>query len=258
MALFEQSVPMRQSTEADISDEPLPQTTMEMVIRQLRSMIMSGSIKPSERVREADIAQRLEVSRTPVRHALGILEREGLLTYTPNRGFAVRPFDIGDFEQAYAVRAELEAMAARVAAERGLDSRTYAQMQACIDAVSQMTADHGELKEELKQQWRQQNARFHDLLHRAVGNRYLIEALALVQRIPLVHHALALYYSRESVMTYNNQHQEILKAIGMRQGTRAAHLMWEHVTAGQEVITSRLNGESVSGKNTPRIVRNLT
>jgi DNA-binding GntR family transcriptional regulator len=132
-------------------------------------------------------------------------------------------------------------MAARIAAERGLDARTLDGMQACIDAVGRMTADNRELDDVLRQQWRGHNALFHRLLHEAVGNRYLIESLALIQRIPLVHHAVTLYYNLDSVKAYNAQHQEILRAIGMRQGTRAAHLMWEHVMAGQGVIRDRLD-----------------
>lgn len=204
-------------------------------------MIMSGRLKPSERLREADLAQRLNVSRTPVRVALGTLEREGLLTYLPNRGFTVRPFDLSDFEQAYAVRAELEAMAARVAAESGLDRARHEDMQACIDAVDQMLAKHTDLDDELRLQWRGHNARFHQVLHEAIGNRYLIESLALLQRIPLVHHAMMLYYDIDRLVVYNDQHREILRAVGLRQGTRAAYLMWEHVTTNRQAISDKIS-----------------
>ena len=99
---------------------PLSQRTSEGVARILRSRIFSGRLKPGDPLPERLLAEQLGVSRTPVREALFTLQSEGLVELTPNRGGTVRTVNAHDVEQIYALRAVLEAHAAREAAEVGL------------------------------------------------------------------------------------------------------------------------------------------
>jgi len=84
----------------------------------LRRQIVEGTLRPRERLIAADLADKLQVSRTPVREALYLLASEGLVVPT-RRGFAVREFTPSEIIEIYEVRAALEGMAARLAAERG-------------------------------------------------------------------------------------------------------------------------------------------
>src|SRR6202021_4008789 len=113
---------------ADQSDQPLPEpaggpragnralSVMDMV----REAILAGSVPAGERLNEVQLSRTLSVSRTPVRAALQALAGEGLLDYAPNRGFSVREFPLDAIVDAYDIRASLEGLAARFAAERGL------------------------------------------------------------------------------------------------------------------------------------------
>ncbi|MFW5833378.1 MAG: GntR family transcriptional regulator, partial [Pseudomonadota bacterium] len=87
----------------------------------IRTLILRGDFPAGEHLREAALADRFQVSRTPVRAALAENAKDGLLDYEPNRGYRVRRFDLRDIADAFELRAVLEGTACRVAAERGLD-----------------------------------------------------------------------------------------------------------------------------------------
>src|SRR5437588_11578123 len=90
------------------------------VTDRIREAGLNGSVAAGERLNEVRLSRTLAVSRTPVRAALQALAGEGLLDYAPNRGFTVREFPLDAIVDAYEIRASLEGVAARFAAERGL------------------------------------------------------------------------------------------------------------------------------------------
>src|ERR1700759_1624817 len=90
------------------------------VMERLREAILGGLVGAGERLDEVQLSKTLSVSRTPVRAALQALAGEGLLDYAPNRGFTVREFPLPAIIDAYEIRAALEGVAVRFAAERGL------------------------------------------------------------------------------------------------------------------------------------------
>src|SRR5690242_21356158 len=79
----------------------------------LRSMILSGELKPGERLRERELARRVRVSRTPLREALGRLERDGLAVSKPGLGYFATEFDPALLEELYEFRGTLEVQASR-------------------------------------------------------------------------------------------------------------------------------------------------
>ena len=85
---------------------------------QLREAILTGGLEPGARLRAEALAERLRSSRTPVREALLLLAREGLVEIEPRRGATVRAFDAADVSELYEVRALIEPHAAGLAAER--------------------------------------------------------------------------------------------------------------------------------------------
>src|ERR1700738_3395731 len=93
---------------------------------QIREAILGGAIGAGERLNEVRLSKTLAVSRTRVRAALQALAGEGLLDYAPNRGFTVREFPLSAIVDAYDIRASLEGVAARFAAERGLSPEEQA------------------------------------------------------------------------------------------------------------------------------------
>ena len=147
---------------------------IDYTINELRRRILSGQVTPGERMVELELSAQLAVSRTPIRIALGELEKEGLLERLPTRGFRVRQFRVDEVADAVDVRGALEGMAARRAAERGISPQTQAELQACIDEgrlLLENAAAAGHLIDAAR--WVPMNARFHAALVDAAGNSTL-------------------------------------------------------------------------------------
>lgn len=94
---------------------------VETVYGKLKAMAITYQFQPGERLTELDLAARLQVSRTPVREALNRLVSEGLLAFSPKRGFQSRPLDAKEVFDLYEVRVSLEVTAVQLAAERASD-----------------------------------------------------------------------------------------------------------------------------------------
>lgn len=104
-------------TSPDATEGPFkrPLTAQEAVLRELRRSIVSRELKPGDRVGQAEVADRLGVSRVPVREALKVLEAEGQVVYRPHRGFAVTELSISELKELYLMRRLLESEAVRQA-----------------------------------------------------------------------------------------------------------------------------------------------
>ncbi len=104
----------------------------------VREMILRGRLKPGQRVTEVMLAQLLGMSRTPVRQALPVLAREGLLVESGTRGYLVRTFTRSDILDAIDLRGVLEGFAVRRIAERGASPDLLQQLRACLEEGDQI------------------------------------------------------------------------------------------------------------------------
>ena len=103
-------------------------SSYELVYQKLRENILNGHYKHGDELRETAVGKEIGVSRTPVREALRQLELEGLVTIIPNRGAFVNGISEQDVQDIYLIRARLEGLCARMAAER-IDESTLEEME---------------------------------------------------------------------------------------------------------------------------------
>jgi DNA-binding GntR family transcriptional regulator len=143
----------------------------EFVYTRLRGDIRSGVLMPGSRLRETEIADRLQVSRTPVREALKRLESEGLVVFSQPRGMTVTELSAGQVLELYAMREVLEGAAARFAAEHA----SVLEIESLKHLVSQhpfiKTAEEAFLN----------NRRIDEAIASAAHNVYLLKALNVLQ-----------------------------------------------------------------------------
>ena len=230
---------------------------LEDAIAQLREKLLSGEFPPGLKLREIAIADSLDVSRTIARLAMGALEHQGLLVRERNRGSRARSFTIDEIADAIEVRAELEAMAVRISAERGLKSETVQALQSLIaDGKTLLVA--GMRTEQQREAWTAMNSGFHDELIEASGNWALKVAIEQISVLPLVS-AAALIFDRRRVdnglaqlKISHEDHVAILAAILARQSHRAEALMREH--AFRSAQNKRVN---LSDPDTMALARRL-
>lgn len=112
-----------------------PPTAQEAVLAEIRRAIVSGELKPGQPIRQEVVAERLGVSRVPVREALKILQGEGQVEYQPHRGYFVTRLDLDDLREVYRIRQLLETEAARlsVPAFTGADVRALSVAARDVD-----------------------------------------------------------------------------------------------------------------------------
>jgi DNA-binding GntR family transcriptional regulator len=203
--------------QADGRDSGLP--LGERVFRSLRQALRTGLYRPGDRLREQEVAERLKVSRTPVREALGRLAMQGLVETAGGRGMIVRSLSTAEVLELYAMRELLEGAAARLAAQHA--SRPE------FDAFTELEAEFEQAADEAAEMARL-NLMLHEAITRAARNRYLDGALQQLQD------AIALL----GVTTFSvagrpasaaAEHREIVAAIAARDPDTAERAARAHI-----------------------------
>ncbi|WP_165899955.1 GntR family transcriptional regulator [Borborobacter arsenicus] len=194
----------------------------------LRGAILAGEFRPGERMYEFGLSQRLKVSRTPIREALKSLAGEGLLDHIPNRGYYVREYSIDDIVQAYEIRAALEGLAARRAAQLGLAAQERAIIEKALHD-GEMFLKRDAFSPADRTLYGEINAAFHNAIHVASQSRMLRDQLRLSQQVAPSSHRNVIAFERLDVRRRHDDHHRIYEAILCRDAGRAELLMRDHV-----------------------------
>lgn len=109
-----------------------PENLSDHVVRIIRKMILNGSLRPGEKINQAQLAEQLQISRGPVREALRLLQNEGLIKHETNRGTFVTTLSEQDAYEIYTLRALLEEKAAFLAMDH-LTDRDFAQLESLLE-----------------------------------------------------------------------------------------------------------------------------
>ncbi len=196
--------------------------------------IEGGTYRPGDRLVESELADRLGVSRTPVREALQRLETQSMLT-RDGRSLIVASLDHNQLAELYVVRAELEGLAARLAAKHA----TEEEVRVLKDMIEEDRAHLGD-PEALSRA----NRRFHKQIHLASHNRFL------VQQIGLVHRSMALLATTSLAAEGRGEaalaeHEAIVTAIAAGDEAAAQAALRAHISRAFE---TRLKLDAASVK----------
>ncbi len=216
---------MMQSEKADpMEPVPAPGTLQgETTYERLCDEIRSGKLPPGSRLRETEIAERLAVSRTPVREAIRRLEAEGLVDHLPRSGAVVRKLDYPELMELYEMRTVLEGTAARLAAR----AASPVELEELVAINDEMRAAAGQPEVVIGL-----NRQFHRLLLDAARNRFLLRAMASVENTLLILGSSSMAMpdrAREAV----DEHREVLEALLARDGAAAEAAMRRHMERAQ-------------------------
>jgi GntR family transcriptional regulator of vanillate catabolism len=204
-------------------------TLSQEITDKLRFWILQGQFKPGERIEEIPIAVSMGVSRTPVRAALTTLASEGLIDHLPKRGYLVRVFELDVILAAYEVRAVLEGLACRSAAQRGLSETQSQKLRQCL-AQGDSILDKGTLQPEDHLPYQQMNVDLHNTLMEASGNPWVGRFVEQANHIPYASDRIVLWDVRHDVILRSHgDHHRIIEAIMQRDHARSDELMREHV-----------------------------
>ncbi len=190
--------------------------------------IDDGDFTPGDRLVEADLADRFGMSRTPIREALQRLETQSLLV-RDGRSLIVASLDHGQMADLYVVRGELEGLAARLAAQHATEEEVRV-MRAMVEEDRGLIGDPAALA--------RANRRFHNQLHLASHNRFLI------QQLDLVHRSMALMATTSLAVegrgdTALSEHSRIVEAVAARDGDEAYQAIKDHLSVAFETRLRR-------------------
>ena len=216
------------------------------LVEQVRDAILeeiaSGTLAPGERIIQEQIAQALGVSRQPVQQALALLRGQGVLQDAPGRGLFVAPLDADHVRHMYDMRAAIEGLACRRAAqEQG--ERALRQGRPLIEAGRKAVAS-GVVAKMIAA-----DMRFHQFLYTLSGNPLIAPALdphlTYTQRVMgevLIHD--------DSPRDIWDQHAAILDAIAAGDGDRAEQLVREHLSGAADFMVAQLRAQVVEQPST--------
>ena len=193
----------------------------DFVYQHLRHGIRSGDFRPGDRLREAELAAKLNVSRTPIREAIRRLASDGLVEVAPSRGVMFIQLDKQQVRELYSLRESLEGTAAQLAAQHASPAEIVAMRE-----LLETTGGPSEAPSEIAKI----NRLFHQSIHDAAHNRYLAQALLqLDDSLSLLPGTTFETPGRPEAA--HEEHLAILAAIEARDANRAEHLARLHIQA---------------------------
>lgn len=209
----------------------------------IQTSVLSGDVPVGTRLRQEALAEEFGVSRTPVREALRKLQATGLVELLPNRGAVVRGPSAREIREAYEVRAELEGLAAELAAGRISDRDLLRLREAQTlfrTSVETLIARRARRRAPWKDEsvWVRANDLFHQAILDAAGNDRLSDTIAELHRsFPRDLTWTALSESSRLLEENIEQHEAVLEAIEQRDPAEARRRMIEHVRSAGELVT---------------------
>lgn len=201
----------------------------------LQTAIIKGELAPGEKIGEIELCERFNLTRGPLREALGRLESRGLLVRRPHAGVKVVSITVEELLELYDTREVMEGLAAKQAAER-MSDQEIADLQALLDGHEQMVAA-------AQGQAYYQEEGDYDFHYRIVtGSRNRKLAQMLLDNL---YYLLRLYRCRFSTSTGRPQkalkeHRQIAEAIAQRDGELAQFLMQRHIHASRVNIEEKI------------------
>lgn len=202
-------------------------------VEDIRALIFSGELAAGSDHLETELADRLGMSRTPVREATLILEAQGLLEVRPRRGVRILALSSHDMGEIYEVLTELESLAASRAAEKNYSEKELSSLASSIREMEACVSDGD------REGWARADAAFHEELVRLSGNSRI---MAIVSNFnDQVRRARAMTLQMRPMPEKSNQdHRALYEAIARGDSAAAREIHWKHRTEARKMLTELL------------------
>jgi DNA-binding GntR family transcriptional regulator len=208
----------------------------DQILDAIERALVSGMIRPGDRVNEANIARQAGISRGPVREAIQHLVAEDILVKVPHRGTFVAQWTLNDVSETYGLRALLESYAARLAKER-MTQEDFTELEAIVDEMFDCAqrGDSPGLTE--------LDSRFHHRLYDISSHKLLKRKLdELWRRISMLVHFDA--ETSPDLIEYAQNHRMLLDAIGSGDGGKIEEVFREHILSVGEALIQRMENQA--------------
>jgi DNA-binding GntR family transcriptional regulator len=207
---------------------------VDEIYKSLLNAISAGVLAPGERITQEDLAEKYNVSRSPVLQALRLLKKDGLLEEAPGRGLVVAQLDPVRIGHLYQVRGSLDALAARLASER------KAKISISLIETGRLAAEGNDVNALIEA-----DSAFHKAIYEASGNPYIIDT-AMLHWIHLRRVMGAVHQSQLGRSGIWDEHAAIVKAIQDGNADLAASLSEKHTDLARESLIHTLNNNDIT------------
>ena len=201
----------------------------------LREAIVNGDIRPNQRIVEDEIAQKLGMSRTPVREALSRLEEHGYLYRISGQNLKVVDYTPLQIKNLLEVREALESMAIRLACQRATEEQLDKAEKYHIQSLKALTGENQDPTYIIEL-----NIAFHSELLAACNNEILLRLLRTYSMDQFLYTRLTRTYTSEDWRTSAMQHGRILEALRQRNIDLSDKTIREHISTTREIALRRL------------------
>lgn len=212
----------------------IPNRVRDVILNTLRRAIITGQLKPGQRLTERQLSEIFNISTSPIKEALRILETEGLVQSFSRKGTVVSNFASMKINEIFQIRAALEGVAAMFAAQNASDQE--------LEDIYLHWKETRTLVEEESQDLIGKNTRLHNLIRNASHNDYLLKLLRGVVSYDLIFRQLNLLSKEERLLGWK-EHGQVVEALLARDGVQADKFLREHIIRSGNRIINLLNKE---------------
>ncbi|MBR3004057.1 MAG: GntR family transcriptional regulator [Lachnospiraceae bacterium] len=214
-------------------DEYIP--LRDLVFKTLREAIITGDLKPGERLMEIKLANELGVSRTPVREAIRKLELEGLVIMTARKGAEVAPINEKDLREVLEIRKALESLACQLACRNADDESIEKLRLANKEVINAVKDNNVELIT-------QTDVEFHEVIYKITRNQRLIQMLHQLKE-HIFRYRLEYIKEMKNRNSIVDEHNRIIEAIVDGSVRNAKREIERHIEVQEKYILNTLSGE---------------
>lgn len=193
----------------------------DVVFNNIKDGILTGRLRPGERLLENQLAEELGVSRTPIREALRMLEIENLVDLIPRKGAQVKKMSEKDIKDVLEIRKVLEELASGIAAENITKQEIAELKKLHMDFVDAF--ERGDREGVLEA-----DTKFHDVIFNTTKNDKLIQIISNIS-IQIYRYRIAYLKLLTNISVPNQQHLELIKAFERRDTQKAREVSGEHI-----------------------------
>lgn len=231
------------------------QTLRERAYVSLRGRLASGQLSAGTQLSEPVLAKELGMSRTPVREALRQMEMEGLVECVPRYGVVVRMPDRNELAEMFMVREALESCAAAEAAQR-IGEEMLEELAGMLDQMREIATefcDNGDryLQGELLNRYLTVDMRFHRLVIRAAGNRYMSKILDDTRLLSRIFRSEVWVYDRTTLAESNRFHARLLETLRQRDAEAARRVTVEAMQVARRNAVERCEEQQAPSEFNP-------
>lgn len=209
-------------------EAPKKMDIVRKIVNTLEMEIIQGHLKPKEHLTGTGISKRFNISRTPVREAMRVLESTGFVVFSPFKGWRVKEVSMEEVREAYVIRAHLASLTAELACQ----NLTNANLELLEKILGEMNVavQHADVVV-----YFDLNVRFHHVIERAAGNGTLAKIMESIDKMTLRYRFLSLSLSGRLKASFN-EHSMMVKAFRERDSKEVATIAKESALSSGKLL----------------------